>query len=376
MSKINEELISAYLDHEVSTEERELVEAALARDPNLQKLKDELELLREGFDLLPVYHAHDLEDVLQQAVGQARTPQPEVKRPAGTNHRKIWFTACASLAACLLVMITLLKLPRDTKEEQLALAEDSSGLSPEPHTNFQPELFSAESDLADGAVEAAEAPEGMAGGFGGVNNAEVLEAETLSSALHRSAPENSPALGAPPRAANSAHQRAAVQGGLAAQSRFNADPNQAKLVERSRLEADQVFNISVSRNELSRLFDILDPPVVADAPEKNSDDLESATIQPKSLDNVAPSVPLQEKQAKSRPDVTFAVNQTPDELVSLLGKLQAKQYFADNDDKRNEYVEAKDRYTDLLKRKMADKLRVLFLITIEPAKEPAEQQED
>ena len=49
MSEINEELISAYLDHELSTEERELVEAALAHDPKLRQLKDELEMLQEDF---------------------------------------------------------------------------------------------------------------------------------------------------------------------------------------------------------------------------------------------------------------------------------------------------------------------------------------
>ena len=56
MSEINEELISAYLDHELTPFEREDVEAALAQSPELRQLRDELETLREDFNLLPVHH--------------------------------------------------------------------------------------------------------------------------------------------------------------------------------------------------------------------------------------------------------------------------------------------------------------------------------
>ena len=61
MKEMNEELISAYLDDELSPQEREDLERALTQNAALRQLKDELQALRDDFDSLPVYHHRDLE---------------------------------------------------------------------------------------------------------------------------------------------------------------------------------------------------------------------------------------------------------------------------------------------------------------------------
>ena len=49
----SEELLSGYLDGELSSEEQALVENALNRDPQVQQLLDELQQLRQCLQELP-----------------------------------------------------------------------------------------------------------------------------------------------------------------------------------------------------------------------------------------------------------------------------------------------------------------------------------
>ncbi len=115
-----EEMISAYLDGEISVEERAQVERWLAESPELRQLHDELKALGASIQALP---RHQLTQDLQAAVlrraeqtvlagGAARGPNASDIRPAskiplwlrGAGWRRLAWPAVA-VAAALVVML-------------------------------------------------------------------------------------------------------------------------------------------------------------------------------------------------------------------------------------------------------------------------------
>ena len=123
MKEMNEELISAYLDDELSPQEREDVERALTQNAALRQLKDELQALRDDFDSLPVYHHRDLELVVSSIVGES-PPPAAIVRPTSTptaTKTRLWIPIAFGLAACLLAVITLLP-DRNSESEQLTMS--------------------------------------------------------------------------------------------------------------------------------------------------------------------------------------------------------------------------------------------------------------
>ena len=113
MSKSNpeftDELISAYLDGELSDEQGRIVEQAMEREPRYRQMFDELIALRETLHSLPqnqvdsAFHEGVMERVLK---GESPTPKPVIDPPTSRDpiwRRFVW--SGAAIAAAILVMV-------------------------------------------------------------------------------------------------------------------------------------------------------------------------------------------------------------------------------------------------------------------------------
>lgn len=125
-NELNDSLLSAYLDDQLTGEERAAVEAKLRESAEHRQTLAELRSLRESFQALPRYQLGDdfsgrvIEAALAAEAQQntanepARTPlgptvMPVERTPASrTNHRLAYAAgAIAAVAACLLVVVQL-----------------------------------------------------------------------------------------------------------------------------------------------------------------------------------------------------------------------------------------------------------------------------
>lgn len=383
MSEIDEELISAYLDQELSIEERRMVDAALARDPKLRQLKEQLELIQDDFDLLPFYHPHDIQRAIREASSQT-TVLPAgssvAQTKSSTSQRRRWLVAGISLAACLMVTVTLL-VETGNRQEQISMTDNATILPDDMNSQLdqQPrnadELamsFAAEGEVADmgGAMG------GMGGGF---------------------APESvSEDQGAVPRAAfsqasDAASDSADPQVGVARSQNLNSEeapaaPGNAAI--QSRIQADQTIRLSVTRNQLLRLLETIGSPrpkLVVETSEGTA----KIPQQRKSLNNsnltepspnelketIQPSpLKVKDQQDKRSAPLPYAVQRTPAELAELMTWLRSSKYWPNRQESEElDYESAKDHYTELLEKGSRKKLKVLFLITIEPDHQLKEQ---
>jgi len=331
MSEINEELISAYLDHELSKEERELVEDAVAHDPKLRQLKDELEMLHEDFELLPVYHALDIQQIISKAANQStvRTkPKISANPISSPSNKKGWLAAGVGLAACLLLTVTLMNKPADT--EPLAMSDGVS--SPPTEINAPPTDLIANHDLAmeidDGSAMRGLAPQ------------QAAEMEMKASA---EAPSGQMNYSAPILA-------------------------EGKLSTRPQNNFDQTIRISVAQNQLTQLLATIEPsarkiPVASAGIQELSPSLNSI---PAKSGNRSKTDSVQ-KFDKGSADLVISIQRTPEELVSLIKQLQNSNYLPSSVNAAGkESSKAKDRYVEQVKNEQNGKLQVLFLITIEP----------
>ncbi len=108
----NDELLSAYLDGELTGDEQALVEERLASDPSAQQLLDDLAMMREDLQSLPTYSLpHDLsERVLQQAEHEMLVPRNDspmpISKAAPTSWKKLaWALLVAGAAASIAIVI-------------------------------------------------------------------------------------------------------------------------------------------------------------------------------------------------------------------------------------------------------------------------------
>ena len=383
MSEIDEELISAYLDQELSIEERRMVDAALARDPKLRQLKEQLELVQDDFELLPFYHPQDIQRVIRDATSQIPTlpaGSSVAQTKSSTSQRRRWLVAGISLAACLMVTVTLL-VETGNRQEQISMTDNAtilpddmnSQLDQQPRNADESAMsFAAEGEIADmgGAMG------GMGGGF---------------------APESaSEDQGAVPRAAfsqasDAASDSADPQVGVARSQNLNSEEAPAargNAAIQSRIQADQTIRLSVTRNQLLRLLETIGSPRPKLAAEK-SEETANTPQQRKSLNNsnltepspnelkqtIQPSpLKVKDQQDKRSAPLPYAVQRTPAELAELMTWLRSSKYWPNRQESEElDYESAKDHYTELLEKSSRKKLKVLFLITIEPDHQLKEQ---
>ena len=329
MSEINEELISAYLDHELSKVERELVEAALAHDPKLRQLKDELEMLHEDFELLPVYYALDIQQTISKAANQptVRTkPKISANPISNPSNKNGWLAAGVGLAACLLLTVTLMNKPADT--EPLAMSDGVSSPPAEMEAPLTESLTLPALEMDDGSDMEGLAPQ------------QAAKMQDKVSAEANSGQRN---------------YRARI-------------PAEGQLSGLPQNKFDQTIRISVAQNQLTQLLATIEPsakkiPVENAGLQGFSPSLESI---PANSGNRSKTDSVQ-KFDNGSADLVYAIQRTPEELVSLMTQLQNSNYLPSSvNAARYEDTNAKDRYPEQVKNKQNGKLHVLFLITIEP----------
>ncbi|ARV62861.1 transcriptional regulator [Nostocales cyanobacterium HT-58-2] len=104
------ELLSAYLDGEVTAAERKQVEEWLADDPTVQRLYGRLLKLRQGVRTLPIPEPQQsVEETVEQVMARLR------HRP-----RLLWLTGGAAVAACVIGAMSSLLTGGEPRLPQLA----------------------------------------------------------------------------------------------------------------------------------------------------------------------------------------------------------------------------------------------------------------
>ena len=125
--EFSDELLSAYLDDELSPEERASVDEALDADPELRRTCDELRALSNTLQAMPSSQPTSdwSEAVLQRAtaVTQAQVA-PTLSRRSGNNLRAWSLVAgtLATIAATVLVVVNLSRQPSDDQTRDVAQA--------------------------------------------------------------------------------------------------------------------------------------------------------------------------------------------------------------------------------------------------------------
>src|SRR4051812_22934855 len=112
--ELDDELISAYLDEELSGEERAVVERRLAADPAAQRLLHELRMVSQSVQGMPQENlGRDLSATIVELIEQERKPSParaggstggKLPRLPIFGSRRAWIWASLALAAGLLIM--------------------------------------------------------------------------------------------------------------------------------------------------------------------------------------------------------------------------------------------------------------------------------
>jgi hypothetical protein len=160
----SEELLSGYLDGELSSEEQALVESALSRDPQAQQLLEDLQQLRQCLQELPQEQPpeHARQHVIQQVRSIPRVQEAPASEPVegkniarGSSSTRSMVPWLAAAAAAIALMITVPPMLRDSP--QVAQNSDNSGNLSAPGEGASTEAFF---DDRVGGVETSE----MAGG--------------------------------------------------------------------------------------------------------------------------------------------------------------------------------------------------------------------
>jgi len=186
---INDELLSAYFDNELSPELRKKMGAALSADPQLRKTLEDFDFLHEELQALPVVFHQDQEQMLEDVITRirdanlsAQAPSVHRKQPLPTPDRswqqKVRFPVLLTLTAAILAMVTMpyFNEPDDTA---LVQTDTSSQESPanEPAKRMRQTEMKSANELAEAEMDGAMAD----------SAAPTAEAEALASTLDRSA---------------------------------------------------------------------------------------------------------------------------------------------------------------------------------------------
>ena len=146
----NEELLSGYLDGELSGEEQAQVERAVQQDPQAQQLLEDLEQIRHCLQELPAKQppAEARQRVLEKInsedlAGNGGPPLPAVKRTLPTTAIISWLVATAAGIALLFIVPPLLQ-----DSNQVALKRGDATGSHGPEENDEP--LAPFADLAGG----------------------------------------------------------------------------------------------------------------------------------------------------------------------------------------------------------------------------------
>lgn len=130
--EFDDELLSAYLDNELSNDERARVESHLASDPAARHLLEQLRNVSQSVRELPVHSAADgLHDSILNRIEAIRTPPPLAPHSSLLAPRT-WFWASCAVAAALLIMFLQ---PGSESETDVAMVAKTEPQASEPLAN-------------------------------------------------------------------------------------------------------------------------------------------------------------------------------------------------------------------------------------------------
>jgi anti-sigma factor RsiW len=195
--EIDDELLSAYLDDELSTEDRALVEDRLAADPAARQTLEHLRSVSQSVRDLPTESiGHDLSDAILKRAAEARaarpqSPAPSPQLPSVTIGRTTrgWVWASAAIAAAVLIMVLQPNDERRADLPDIAQKFEPRTEAPSPHRHLaesQPKTSALESDGSP--VIAAPAPPTAA------SSAEAQHSAADEVASYAAAPSSEPAM--------------------------------------------------------------------------------------------------------------------------------------------------------------------------------------
>jgi len=269
-----------------------------------------------------------------------------------------------------MVTVTLL-VETGNRQEQIVMTDNAASLPDDMNSELDQQPRGADESAMGFGTEG-----GMGGGFS------PREKEGGEAALPRAAFSQT----------DDAIAEIADPTGVVAESQ-NLNPEETPTAPgnaaiRSRIQADQTIRLSVTRNQLLRLLETIGSPRPKLAAEKH-EETANTPQQRKSLNNsnltepspnelkqtIQPSPPkVKDQQDKRSAPLPYAVQRTPAELVELMAWLRSSKYWPNRQESEElDYESAKDHYTELLEKSSRKKLKVLFLITIEPDHQLKEQ---
>jgi hypothetical protein len=128
---LDDELLSAYLDDELSADERALVEARLTADPAAQQSLEQLRNVAQSVRSLPKESApRNLQDSVLRRIESIKSqpPQPAAATPAVSigRTRRGWIWASLAVAAALLIMFVQADNENDDAPTIIALNEPAA----------------------------------------------------------------------------------------------------------------------------------------------------------------------------------------------------------------------------------------------------------
>ena len=162
----SEELLSGYLDGELSSEEQALVESALSRDPQAQQLLEDLQQLRQCLQELPQEQPpeHARQHVIEQVRSIPRVQEAPASEPVegkniarGSSSTRSMVPWLAAAAAAVALLVAVPPMLRDSS--QVAQNSDAPNRLSAPGESAANEAFSGDrvgdeetSEMAAGAI--------------------------------------------------------------------------------------------------------------------------------------------------------------------------------------------------------------------------------
>ncbi len=214
----SDELLSAYVDGELTDQELAEVEQRLANDPQAQQLVDEIRALSQQVQSLPRQSiSEDLRATIMRRAERemllGNQPQKSLPQKESGNHRR-WVWAALAVAATLLLSLVLPNAQQD--EKPLASAEPVPEAQEPTATQADAEAVPVEPEAMILARDKS-LPEPSSDELQGepsVENLQVAEALTASQAAERARQADALAKSAPPEPSfSAARSRAPLSAG-------------------------------------------------------------------------------------------------------------------------------------------------------------------
>jgi hypothetical protein len=335
--EIDSELLSAYLDDELTASERVVVEQALKNSPQSRELLQELKILSNEMQWLAVEFHPNEQQMMDTVITKIRDRNLSVHGPAPYSNVKIpgmpknWkqrlqIPALLALTACVLAVLTLQFMPN---EQSMTLVQtDLNDSTPSIESFQRAENNAPESEAVTDHGPPMGGEGSQMGGMGGGRDTQFLQEDQKyrdeNLAAGESAAANDPAAPAQTRASS------VPSDGAMADSVDKPQPN--RQVDKETAVADVTFHIQVKQKDLPTLLGLLTTHqnLVQNIERKKTAGLagveENAAEEP--LRRVSPSKSMENSVQKSTVNQIVMFRSNASQLATLVGVLHTNPEFA------------------------------------------------